>query len=251
MLNTVTLKLLISFPSKILSRSEHLSSTSVKQVSFKSNVAWNTANNLKFKINDNKATIVKDAFRMALSIVFLLNPLGQSQTRGVRGSNYSPAMVPSEEEDKLVTENWRDGKKEEIKGRISISSLIPVYTIYRASLHVCIKFQLSMPHSSWEKKLQQFQCLETGEKVNEEIKGWISTSSPILAYTTHWFIVHARSEFPLVGIAVPEKYGMQILKLEKLERKKNEKTEMNKQQPDSSIHDTSTHCPYVYQVSTL
>ena len=39
-------------------------------------------------------------------------------------------------------------KNEEIKGRISSSSLISVYTIQLPTVHVCTKFQSSRPHSS-------------------------------------------------------------------------------------------------------
>ena len=39
-------------------------------------------------------------------------------------------------------------KNEEIKGRIRSSSLIPVHTIHLPTVHVCTKFQSSMPHSS-------------------------------------------------------------------------------------------------------
>ena len=38
------------------------------------------------------------------------------ETRAVRGSDYSPAIVLSQEKDKLVTENWRVRKQEEIIG---------------------------------------------------------------------------------------------------------------------------------------
>ena len=107
------------------------------------------------------------------------------QTRAVRGSDYSPAIVLSEEKDK-----WQ------IKGRIRSSSLIPVYTIHLPTVHVCTKFQTSRPHSSWEKCDKKLQCLKIGEKENWRNKG---------------------------------------LNMQK--------------HPDSGIHDTSPHCPRVYQVS--
>ena len=42
-------------------------------------------------------------------------------------------------------------KNEEIKGRISISSLTFVYTKHSPTVNVCTKFQLCRPYSSWEK----------------------------------------------------------------------------------------------------
>ena len=54
--------------------------------------------------------------------------------------------------EKSVTKNlyvWKLERKknEEIKGRINISSLIPVYTIHLPTVHVCTMFQSPMPHS--------------------------------------------------------------------------------------------------------
>ena len=46
-------------------------------------------------------------------------------------------------------ECWKLERK--IKGRISSSSLIPVYMIHLPTAHVCTKFQSSRPHSSREK----------------------------------------------------------------------------------------------------
>ena len=53
---------------------------------------------------------------------------------------------------------WKLERKEneEIKGQISISSLIPVYMIHLPTVHVCTKFQSSRPHSSWEKCDEKF-----------------------------------------------------------------------------------------------
>ena len=53
--------------------------------------------------------------------------------------------------------------------------------------------------------------------------------------------------FNFLGLIVPKKIVTKIFNVWKLERKKNEKNDgMNKQQqPDSSIHDTYTHCPCV------
>ena len=62
-------------------------------------------------------------------------------------------------------------KTEEIKGRISSSSLIPVNMIHLPIVHVCTKFQSSRPHSSWIKCDKKFQCWKLERKKNEEIKG--------------------------------------------------------------------------------
>ena len=37
----------------------------------------------------------------------------KKKTRAVRGSDYSPAIVLSEEKDKFVTENWRERKMDQ------------------------------------------------------------------------------------------------------------------------------------------
>ena len=68
--------------------------------------------------------------------------------------------------------------------------------------------------------------------------------------STHCPHVHLVST---VGLTVPEKSVAKSFNVWKLEVKKNEEMKgMNKQQqPDSGIHDTSTHFPHVYQVSTL
>ena len=56
-------------------------------------------------------------------------------------------------------------KTEEIKGRIGSSSLFPVHTIHLPTVHVCIKFQPSRPHSSGKKFDENFSCLKIAEKV--------------------------------------------------------------------------------------
>ena len=57
---------------------------------------------------------------------------------------------------------WKLERKEneEIKGRISSSTLIPVYVIHLPTAHVCTKFQSSRPHSSREKCDEIFWCLK-------------------------------------------------------------------------------------------
>ena len=85
------------------------------------------------------------------------------KTRAVRGSDYSSAIVLSEEKDKFVTENRRERKNGLIKRQISSSSLIPVYIIHAPIVHMCTKSQLSRPHSPCEKCDEKF-CLIIGEK---------------------------------------------------------------------------------------
>ena len=86
-------------------------------------------------------------------------------------------------------------KNEEIKGRISSSSLILVYMIHLPTVHVCTNFQSSRPHSSWEKIDEKFQCWKLERKKNEEMKEWISSSSLIPVYMIHLHTVHMCTKF--------------------------------------------------------
>ena len=86
-------------------------------------------------------------------------------------------------------------KNEKIKGWISSSSLILVYMINLPTVHVCTNFQSSRPHSSWEKRDEKFQCWKLERKKNEEIKGWISSSSLIRVYMIHLPTVHMCTKF--------------------------------------------------------
>ena len=193
-------------------------------------------------------------------------------------------------------------KNEEKRGLISSSSLILVYMIHLPTVYVCTKFQSSRPHISWEKSDEKFQCWKLERKKNEEIKGWIRSSSLILVHMIHLPTVQACTNFqpsrphsswekcdenfqcwkleekwrnkgrissssslipvhmihlPTVHVCIKFQSSRphssrekcdQRFQCWKLERKKNEET--NKQQePDSSIHDASAHCPSVYQVS--
>ena len=95
----------------------------------------------------------------------------ERNTRAVRGPDYSPAIVLSEEKDKFVTENWRKKKNGPIKRQIDSSSLIPVYTIHAPIVHMCTKFQISRPHSSWDKCDKNYKCLIIGEKEKWKNKG--------------------------------------------------------------------------------
>ena len=93
-------------------------------------------------------------------------------------------------------------KNEKIKGRISSSSLIPVYMIHLPTVHVCTKFQSSRPHSSQEKCDKKHSMLKIGKK-NEEIKGCIRSSSLTPVYMMH--LPTCVPSFNLLGLTVPEK----------------------------------------------
>ena len=174
-------------------------------------------------------------------------------------------------------------KNEEIKGWIQSSSLILVYMIHLPTVQACTNFQPSRPHHSREK------C---------EMKGWIRAAT-WFQYTRyiHLFSTCVTS-FNLLGLIVPEKTVTKNFHVWIFERKKNEKIKgytihlpivhmctkfqssrphsfwekcdekfqcliigeketwrnkgMNMQkQPDSGKHDTSAHCPCVYQVSVF
>ena len=133
----------------------------------------------------------------------------------VRGSDYSPAIAISD--DKLVTENFRDRKKKEIMGWISMSSLIPLYTIHPLFVHVCTKFQHSTCRPVW----QTFWALWTGVK-EKWIKGRIRAAA--------WFW-YTRYIYPLsmcvpslnfIGHTIPAKIETKFFNIWKLERKKTE-----------------------------
>ena len=147
--------------------------------------------------------------------------------------------------------------------------------IHLSTVYVCTKFQSSRPHSSWEKSDEKFQYWKLERKKNEEIKGWISSSSLILVYMIHLPTLHVCTNFQSSRSHSSREKCDEKFQCWKLERKKNEEIKgqisssslipvnmiigekekwrnkgMNKQQqPDSGIHDTSAHCPCVYQVS--
>ena len=113
-------------------------------------------------------------------------------------------------------EKWR------IKGHISSSSLIPVYTIHLPTVHVCTKFQPSRPHSSWEKCDKKIYVWKFERKKKEKLKGRIR------AATWFWetrYIHHFSTcvtSFNLLGLTVQEKIVTKIFNVWKLERKENE-----------------------------
>ena len=81
------------------------------------------------------------------------------------------------------------------KGTNKSLSLILVYMIHLPTVHVCTKFQSSRPHSSQEKCDQKFQCWKLERKKNEEIKGWISSSSMSPVHMIHLPTVHVCTNF--------------------------------------------------------
>ena len=136
-------------------------------------------------------------------------------------------------------------KNEEIMRWIRSSSLIPVYMIHLPTVYVCTKFQSSRPHSSWEKSGEKFQCWKLERKKNEEIKGWISSST--------WYICPLSTRvliFNLLGLIVPEESVTKNFHVENWREKKWRNKGTNKQQqPASCIHDTPAHCLRVYNFS--
>ena len=126
-------------------------------------------------------------------------------------------------------ENWREWK---IKGQISSSSLIPVYTIHLPTVHVRTKFQPSRPHSSWEKCDEKFQCLKIGEK-----EKWIKRPIHISVYTIHLPTVHMCTKFQSSRPhSFWEKYDEKFLCLKIGEKEKWRNKGTNKQeQPDSGV----------------
>ena len=89
------------------------------------------------------------------------------------------------------------GEKEKwkIKGWICSSSLISVYRIHLPTVHECMKFQPSRPHSSGESVTKKFNVWKLERKKNEEIKRRICSSSLIPVYTIHLQIVHVCNKF--------------------------------------------------------
>ena len=113
-------------------------------------------------------------------------------------------------------------KNEEIKGWISSSSLILVYVIHLPTVHVFTNFQSSRPHSSREKCDEKFQCWKLQRKKNEEIKGWISSSSLIPVYMIHLPTVHVCTKFQSSRPYSSREKCDKKFQCWDLERKKNE-----------------------------
>ena len=138
------------------------------------------------------------------------------------------------------------GKKNvEIKGWISSSSLILVNMIHLPIVHACTKFQSSWPHSSWEKCDEIFLCWKLERKKNKEMTKQQQPDSCM-----HDTSAHCPRGFNLLGLTVPEESVTKNFYVKNWrERKWKNKGTNKQQQPDSSIHDISAHCPCVYQVS--
>ena len=141
-----------------------------------------------------------------------------------------------------VWKNWRERKMKKNKGKNKSSSMSSVYTINPPIFH---KFQPSRPYSSGEKCDKKFSCLKIGEKEKWKLKGWINTSSLFPVYTIHLPTVHVCTKYQP---SMPEVWQKLSMFENWIERKMNKGTNM-REQPDSGIHDTSVHCPHVYQVS--
>ena len=105
---------------------------------------------------------------------------------------------------------------------ISSTSLIPVYLIHLPTVYVCTKFKSSRPHSSWEKSDEKFQCWKLERNKNEEIKGWINSSSLILVYMIHLPTVHVCINFQSSRPYSFREKCDEKFQCWKLERKKNE-----------------------------
>ena len=142
-------------------------------------------------------------------------------------------------------EKWKN------KGMNKSSSMISVYTIHPPIFHMCNKFQPSRPHCSGGKCDEKISYLKIGEKAKWKIKGRISSSSLIAAYTIYLSTVHVYTKFqPSRPHSSWEKCDekFQCLKIGEKEKWRNKGMNMQ-QQPDSGIHHTSAHFPHVYQVS--
>ena len=116
----------------------------------------------------------------------------------VISSNLLGLTVP----EKSVTKKfniWKlERKKNELKGWISSSILISVYTIQLSicPLFMCIPsfnlLGLTVPEKSVTKN---FNVWKLERKKNEEIKEWIGTSSLFPVYTIHLPTVHVGTKF--------------------------------------------------------
>ena len=137
---------------------------------------------------------------------------------------------------------------------ISMSNLIAVYTINCTCICSSCLYGFNFYASQfWRKNvLKNLNVWILERKKNEEIKGWINSSSLIPVYTMHLPTVHAMwiPSFNLLGLTVPEKSVPKIFNVWKFEKEKwRNKGTKKQQQSDSGIHNTSAHCPCVHQVS--
>ena len=95
-------------------------------------------------------------------------------------------------------------KNEEIKGRISSSRLILVYTIHLPTVHVCTKFQSSRPQFLW-KVTKKISILKIGEKEKWRNKGMNKQQQPDSGTQYICPLSTCVLSFNLLGLTVPEK----------------------------------------------
>ena len=142
-------------------------------------------------------------------------------------------------------------KNEEIKGQISSSSLIPVYTIHLPTVHVCTKFQSSRPNSSWGKCDENFNVWKLERKKNEGRKGQIRAAA-WFRYTR--YICQLSTCVPifnLLGLIVPEKSVTKHFNVWHW-RKKNEEIQVRIISSNLiAVYTIQLQCSRVYQVSTF
>ena len=133
------------------------------------------------------------------------------------------------------------------------SSMIRVYTILPPIVHVGIKFQPSRPHSSWEtcderRKILMFENWKERKMKNKETNKQQQPDFGIHDTSAYCPCVYQASSFTASQFL--RKVWRKSVMFENWRERKSKR--MNKQQqPDSGIHDTSAHCPCLYQVSTF
>ena len=120
-----------------------------------------------------------------------------------------------------------------------------MYTWYIHPMSMCVSsfnfIGLTVPEKSATKI---FNVWKLERKKTEEIKGQISSSILIPVYMIHLPTVHVYTKFQPSWEECDEK--IQYLKIGEKEKWRNNGTN-KQQQPDSGIHNTSAHCPHVYQ----
>ena len=109
---------------------------------------------------------------------------------------------------------------EEIKGSISSSNLIAVYTIHPLTLNMCNKFRMSRTQRFLRKVWWKILIFENWRERKIK-KGWISSSSLFVVYTLHPPIVHVCTNFQLSRTHNSWEKCYKILTVWKLEWKKN------------------------------
>ena len=136
-------------------------------------------------------------------------------------------------------------KNEEIMRWISSNSLIPVYMIHLSTVYVCTKFQSSRPRSTWEESDETFQCWKLERNKNEEINGWISSSSLMIYSMIHLPTVHECTNFQSSRPHSSREKCDKNLQCWILERKKNEEIK-GRISSSSLVHVYMIHLPAVH-----